>query len=145
MHLAPVQHHLPRAGIDRISSHESALTMLAATVHRPLRSEIVTILLDHQRRGVAVAVVTGVRHPDSVIEVVECLTRPAAHGGNVGAAIVASVRPGLQSPDVTGADIDRWLEISDLAERSGVELLEWFVVGHQITCPRDLLGEAPRW
>jgi hypothetical protein len=27
-----------------------------------------------------------------------------------------------------------------------MELVEWFVIGGQdVTCPRDLLGEPPRW
>ena len=35
--------------------------------------------------------------------------------------------------------------MSDIAEHVGVELLEWFVFGNAVTCPRDRLGEPPRW
>ena len=43
-------------------------------------------------------------------------------------------------------DVDRWLEISDLAEDHGVDLLEWYVIGPDgASCPRDRLGEPPRW
>ncbi len=35
--------------------------------------------------------------------------------------------------------------MSDLTSAAGVELVEWFVIGDDIHCPRDLLGEPPRW
>jgi hypothetical protein len=38
--------------------------------------------------------------------------------------------------------------MSDVAEQVGVEVLEWFVIGNSgrdVTCPRDQLGEPPRW
>ena len=142
---APVHHRLPRAGIDRISSPDLALTMLSIAVQRPLRSETVVVLLDDQRRGVAVAVVTDTCRPDDVLEVVECFTRSAAHGGRVGSIVVASVRPTATDELTAATDVDRWLEMSDIAEQAGVELLEWFVIGGDVTCPRDRLGEPPRW
>ena len=140
-----VHHRLPRAGVDTISCAETALLALAMAIQRPLRAETVTLLLDDQRRGIAVAVVSGTRQPDDVLEVVECFTRSAAHGGRVGSIIVASVRPDRSDEATTATDVDRWLEMSDIAEQAGVELLEWFVIGGEVTCPRDQLGEPPRW
>ena len=140
-----VHYRLPRAGVDRISCAETALLMLAMAIQRPLRAETVIVLLDDERRGIAVAVVSGTHQPDDVLEVVECLTRSAAHGGRVGSIIVASVRPELSDESTIATDVDRWLEMSDIAEQAGVELLEWFVIGGDVTCPRDQLGEPPRW
>jgi hypothetical protein len=140
-----VHHRLPRAGVDTISCAETALLALAMAIQRPLRAETVTLLLDDQRRGIAVAVVSGTHQPDDVLEVVECFTRSAAHGGRVGSIIVASVRPDRSDEATTSTDVDRWLEMSDIAEQAGVELLEWFVIGGEVTCPRDQLGEPPRW
>jgi DNA repair protein RadC len=140
-----VHHRLPRAGVDTISCAETALLTLAMAIQRPLRAETVTLLLDDQRRGIAVAVVSGTRQPDDVLEVVECFTRSAAHGGRVGSIIVASVRPEPSDDATSAADVDRWLEMSDIAEQAGVELLEWFVIGGDVRCPRDQLGEPPRW
>ena len=140
-----VHHRLPRAGVDTISCAETALLMLAMAIQQPLRAETVTLLLDDQRRGIAVAVVSGTHQPDDVLEVVECFTRSAAHGGRLGSIIVASVRPEPGDESTTATDVDRWLEMSDIAEQAGVELLEWFVIGGDVTCPRDQLGEAPRW
>ena len=140
-----VHHRLPRAGIDTISCAETALLTLAMAIQQPLRAETVTLLLDDQRRGIAVAVVSGTHQPDDVLEVVECFTRSAAHGGRVGSIVVASVRPAMTDDATTATDVDRWLEMSDIAEQAGVELLEWFVIGGDVTCPRDRLGEPPRW
>jgi hypothetical protein len=141
----PVHHRLPRAGIDRIDRPETAIITMAMAIHRPLRPETITVLLDHERRGVAIAVVSDTRQPDAVLEVVECLTRTSAHGGRVGAIVVATVRPGVPDPVIAHGDVDRWLEMSDIAEQAGVELLEWFVINGDVTCPRDRLGEPPRW
>ena len=140
-----VHHRLPRAGVDTISCAQTALLTLAMAIQQPLRDETVTLLLDDQRRGIAVAVVSGTYQPDDVLEVVECFTRSAAHGGRVASIIVASVRPGVADETTSATDVDRWLEMSDIAEHVGVELLEWFVIGNAVTCPRDRLGEPPRW
>jgi hypothetical protein len=142
----PAAHHrLPRAGVDTICNADTALLTLAMAIQQPLRAETIALLLDDQRRGIAVAVVSGTHQPDDVLEVVECFTRSAAHGGRVGSVIVASVRPDPSDGDTRATDIDRWLEMSDIAEQAGVELLEWFVIGSGVTCPRDRLGEPPRW
>jgi hypothetical protein len=133
---------LPRAGIDPIDSHDLALLTVSMAIHRPLRHETVVAVLDDARRGIAIAVVTGTCRADDVIEVVECLTSPAAHDGAAAGIVVASVRPG---GGLDPGDADRWLEQSAVAEQHGVELLEWFVIGTDVHCPRDLLGEKPRW
>jgi len=146
-----VHHRLPRAGVDAIDCAETALLTLAMAIQQPLRAETVTLLLDDQRRGIAVAVVSGTHRPDDVVEVVECFTRSSAHGGRVGSIVVASVRPtddfdiDEHDDDCGDSDVDRWLEMSDIAEQAGVELLEWFVIDGNVRCPRDRLGEPPRW
>ena len=141
-----VHHRLPRAGVDAIDCAETALLTLAMAIQQPRRAETVTLLLDDQRRGIAVAVVSGTHQPDDVLEVVECFTRRAAHAGRVGSIVVASVRPNADDDDdIADTDVDRWLEMSDIAEQAGVELLEWFVIGGGVRCPRDQLGEPPRW
>jgi hypothetical protein len=134
---------LPRAGVDPIDRPEVAMSMVGLAISRPFRDETIVLLLDGQRRGIAITVVSGTTDPDDVLEVVECLTRAEAHGGRVGSIVLASVRP--TAPLVLSDDIDRWLELSAIADESFVELLEWFVIGDRITCPRDELGEAPRW
>ncbi len=63
-----------------------------------------------------------------------------------GSVVVASVRvpvPGVD--DLDERDVDRWLECSSMLDDAGIELLEWFVIGRRIHCPRDLVGEPRRW
>ncbi len=132
---------LPRAGIDTIDHPDTALAAIAMAVTRPLRSETILLLLDEARRGRAIVVVSGTTEPDQVIEVVECITQGEGCE-HLGAIVVASVRP---EGGGSSGDIDRWLEMSDIASVAGVELLEWFVIDRTISCPRDSLGEAPRW
>lgn len=145
MQLVPVHRRLPRAGIDPITDIDTAFVTISMAVHRPLRHETVVALLDDDRCGISVVVVDGTLHDDAVIDVIESVLDPAVHGGRVGAAIVASVRPDDAVDHDWAGDIDRWMEMSDLAEQGGVELLEWFVIANDVSCPRDLLGEPPRW
>lgn len=142
MQPTPVHHRLPRAGIDPIDTADKAFTTIAMAIQRPLQPETVVAYLDHERRGIAFVVVSDTDTLDSVIDVVECLCNPNAHAGRVGALLVGSVRP---NGDVEDSDVDRWLEISNLCEEAGIELLEWFVIGRAISCPRDSLGQPPRF
>jgi hypothetical protein len=135
-------HRPPRAGIDPIVSAESALAVIALAIERPPVAETIALLLDHERRGVCVTVVSGTIRPDDAVEVTECLATTGASTGRLGALVLATVRPGQSALDGDG---DRWLEMSDLASAAGVELVEWFIIGADIHCPRDLLGEPPRW
>lgn len=152
MHLVPVHRRFPRAGIDPIDDAESALLAVSMAVTHPLRHETIVVLLDDARRGIGIVAVTGTRPPDAVVGVLDTVLDTVLDSvpdsvldsvpESVGAVVLASVRPGGAAD---GADIDRWLEMTDLADQHGVELLEWFVVADAVSCPRDLLGEPPRW
>ena len=145
MQLVPVHHRLPRAGIDPICDADTAFVTISMAVHRPLRHETIVALLDDDRCGISLVVVSGTQQRDAVVDVLETLLDAAVHDGRVGAVIVASVHPPDDSMADDGRDIDRWLEMSDLAGQRGVELLEWFVIADDVSCPRDRLGEPPRW
>lgn len=145
MQLVPVHRRLPRAGIDRISDADTAFVTISMAVHRPLRHETIVALLDDDRCGIGIVAVSGTDQPDAVIEVVECLLDPGLHDGRVAALIVASVCPADRPTRDRRGDVDRWLEMSDLAQQAGAELLEWFVIAGGVSCPRDQLGESPRW
>ena len=145
MQLVPVHRRLPRAGIDPICDADTAFVTISMAVHRPLRYETIVALLDDDRCGISLVAVSGTQQPDAAVDVLETLLDAAVHDGRVGAAIVASVRPADGSEADDDRDIDRWLEMSDLADQRGVELLEWFVIADDVSCPRDRLGEPPRW
>ena len=142
-------HRAPRASVDPIDSARSALAVVDLALRRPLAAETVALVLDADRRGRTIVVVDGTHEADSLLDVVERVAESIAAAGRSGALVVASARPG-GGPEP--GDDDRWLEASDIADDFGVELVEWFVIGGDVptvaanaTCPRDLLGEAPRW
>lgn len=137
-----VPHRLPRARLDPIDSPLCAMSAISALMGRPPRSETIVIALDAHRCGLAVIVITGTVAPDSFIDVIDIVRRSAGGGDPIAAVVVASVRPG---GGIDERDIDRWLEASAMLDEGGVELVEWFVVGDEVCCPRDLLGERPRW
>jgi hypothetical protein len=146
MRAIPTHHRCPRAGIDPVDDPTTALAIIGLAMHRPRRAETIVVLLDAERRGVGIVVVAGTLEADAAVEIVEFLAGSAAAGGRVAAFVVASVRrPAADGGGCGRSDADRWLEMSDVAEAAGVELLEWFVVDDAISCPRDLLGEPPRW
>lgn len=144
MHLT--SHRPMLAGTGPIDHGELGLRVVRGFVHEPRRDEVIVVCLDDARAGIVVVGVTGTQRPESIVDVVELVTSPAAHGGRVDAVIVASVRTTIDDECTADGDVDRWMEISDIADDHGVELLEWFVVGPDGTsCPRDRLGEPPRW
>lgn len=140
-------HRPPRAGVDVIDSADAALAVVELAMSQPLTAETIVVVLDECGRGRSIVVVDGTDDADALYEVVERLAESVAAAGVAGALVVASVRP--TAPRLPGDD-QRWAKASDLAEVAGVELLEWFVVGHgprgtAAWCPRELLDEPPRW
>jgi hypothetical protein len=142
----PVHHRLPRAGIDRFDDPGPALALMTIVMTHPPRHETIAVTLDRDRRGLGIVVVDGTHDPDAVIEVVECLAGAAGHHADIGGLVLATVWPDPTSRTVGGyGDVERWMEASGIAEEHGIELVEWFVIADAITCPRDRLGEPPRW
>lgn len=142
-------HRVPRASIDPIDAPRAALAVVDLAMQHPPTAETIALVLDDDRRGRTIVVVDGTVEPDAVLDVVERVASSIAVTGRTGKLVLATVRPGGGPfPD----DDDRWIEASELADDYGVELVEWFViggdrptVGANATCPRDLLGEVPRW
>jgi hypothetical protein len=140
-------HQVPRAGLDPIDNRAAALAIVDLAMHHPPTDETIALVLDADRRGRTVVVVDGTTDADAVLDVIERVAGSIATTGRPGCVVLATIRPGGGPLDGDG---DRWLEASELADDVGVELLEWFVVGADTPsvrawCPRDLLGEPPRW
>ena len=140
-------HRLPQAGVDPIDSPEVALAMIGFMMGDPMRSETLVLLLDEQHRGIQVTVVNGTVPFDAVFDVVELIEETAFTADfDFDAVVIATVRPPERGvPDLDDRDVDRWLEANALLDDAGIDLLEWFVIGHGVACPRDLLGEPARW
>ncbi|MBI5090689.1 MAG: hypothetical protein HZB15_18005 [Actinobacteria bacterium] len=136
-------HRPPRAHLDPVLDAADALSLFDLAMHRPLRPEIIAILLDATGRGGTIVVVTEADDPDAVVSVVETMSLAAQADPGLCRLVVATVKPGSATQP---GDIDRWLEASAVADVHGVELVEWFVIGPAgPECPRDLLGEPERW
>lgn len=137
-------HRLPRAGVDPIDSEHAALSMLTFVMHEPARHETIVLLLDSDRRGFGVLVVSGTIPFDAIFDVLDVIVELDVD--ELGAVVVASVRPpAAQGGDLDEHDVDRWLEATAMLDERGLELLEWFVIGRDVSCPRDVFGEPPRW
>lgn len=137
---------VPRAGIDPIDGPAAALAVIDLAVRTPAAPESIVLLLDRQRRGLGITVVSDCWFPDDVLEVVECLSGAAGPTGAVHSLVVATVRPdGLDPAAADGDDPMRWLELDRLAASADLELVEWFVIGPHVVCPRELVGEPERW
>jgi len=134
-------HRLPRAGIDPIDDSDLALDFLLAMsdLNTP---ETVALLLDEQRRGITILHVTGNPDPDAMFLAIDTVIGSARTSDRAGAVILASIRPG-GSDELD--DLDRWIEASEQLEMAGLELIEWFVIGRTVSCPRTLVGDPPRW
>jgi hypothetical protein len=142
-------HRVPRAASDPIDTPRAALAVIDLAMRRPPVAETIALVLDEDRRGRTIVVVDGTLEPDAVLEVVERVGASICATGRPGGLVVATIRPGggpLPSDD------QRWIEASEIADDFGVELVEWFVISGDAPrvsanawCPRDLLGEVPRW
>lgn len=133
---APPTHRL-------VDSAEAAVERIMSAAEHPPRPEVVVLVLTPDFLLQTVLVVDDTRSPDAVVEVIELVTESAAEAGREAMLVVASVRPGLGP---LPGDVDRWIELSDLADTHGCELLEWFVISDGVAwCPRDFLVEPPRW
>ena len=136
-------HRVPRAGLDPIESAFDALSLVSLVMRHPLEFETIAFLLDDQRCGTTITVVSDTDDPDTAIGITEALSTAALAVPYLNSLVIASIRP--DSATIPG-DIDRWLEASAMAESFGIELIEWFVIGPSgPECPRDLLGEPERW
>ena len=134
-------HPVPRGGIDPIRSAEDALAVLALAA--PFGHDTIVILLDADRCGSSVMVVTGTVEPDALFGVIDVCVGATPPDTRIEAMVVASSRP---DGDVEPDDVHRWLEASDQCRAGGLELVEWFVLGRSgPKRPRELFGEPERW
>jgi len=134
-------HQFPQAHVDPIDDDRAQL-IIASIIDLPLRPEIVAVIVDHQRRGVAIIDVDDVDHPDGVHTVADLVIGIADLHPSAGGVILASVRPeGGDELD----DIERWLDLDHDLAAAGIELVEWYVIGTSVSRPRALLGAPDRW
>jgi hypothetical protein len=134
-------HHFPSAAHDAIDD-TTALLLFDAALADPRRCETIVVLLDHDRCGRSIVNVDGTGDADAVLDVAELAIAIAGGSSDIGAVIVASVRPG--GSDQLD-DVERWIELDERFALAGIELVEWYVYGRTVSLPRELVGEPERW
>jgi hypothetical protein len=124
------------------SSHD-AVRLLQLAVSIPLEHETLAFLLDDDGCGGVIMSIQGTERAELVLDITERICDAGSRVPEISALVIATVRPGV---GLLPGDIDRWLEASDIAEAHGITLLEWYLVDrHGFHCPRELIGEPPRW
>ena len=126
-----------------VRSGTEALRVMLLATGRPLEPETLAFFLDDEGVGGVITVVSGTTEADAVLPVTECLARAAEGVEWARSMVVATVRPG---GGPCPGDAERWQQLVEVTARSGVRLIEWFVIGaHGVHCPRDLTGQPERW
>lgn len=136
-------HRVPRAHLDPIDSCRDALAVIAHAATEPPADKIIAVTLDDERRGGTILTVHGPPDADGIFAVIDICAANVVDTANFGGLILASCRgPGH---GIEPGDLERWMEADEQCESAGLELVEWFVIGDGVTCPRELTGEPPRW
>ncbi len=126
-----------------VRSAGAALFLLGLAIGDPPEAETLAFLLDEQGMGGIVLAFQGTESPDMMLHIVDFMSLAGERIPEVTSLVVASFRPG---GGIVPGDLDRWLEASTRCAERGLRLTEWFVLGDMgPECPRDLLGEPPRW
>ncbi len=119
--------HHPSAPPARLTDGVAALPLVDLAVSRPLRSETVIFLADDAHLGHTCFVVSGTSAADDVLDVAALVVEVAERSPAVHSVVLATVRPA--EPAASGrSDLDRGLELLELFEAAGLELLDWFVI-----------------
>ncbi len=134
--------NLPRAHIDPIETPFDALRLILMMVGSDASAETLVLALDDRRCGVSITSVSGTDDPDAVLGVIDALAESARSSLDVAGLVVASVRP---DSEFEVSDLTRWHEADQSCWESDIELVEWFVIGTSISCPREFCGVPPRW
>jgi hypothetical protein len=130
-------------------SAEAALDVIALARSSPPKPETIGLLLDADLVGRTCVVVDATSDPDDVLDVARLLAEVAEREPKLQAAVIASIRthapPGLL-PARHRCDVDRWLDLLEVFDEVGVELLDWFVVvGDGAESLRTLTGMPQLW
>ena len=105
------------------------LQLVDLAISRPLRPETVVLLADDAHLGHTCFIVSGTSCVDDVLDVAALVAEVAERSPAVHAVVLATVRPAEPIGVSERSDLDRGLELLELFEDAGVELLDWFVIG----------------
>jgi hypothetical protein len=138
--------HHPSAPPARLTDAVAALQLVDLAISRPLRSETVVFLADDSHLGHTCFIVSGTSAVDDVLDIAALVVEVAERSAAVHAVVLATVRPAEPIATAERSDLDRGLELLELFEEAGLELLDWFVIGHGgARSLREQTGLPPLW
>ena len=131
---------VPRAHRDHITSATQALSVFSLAISRPLRPETLVLMMSHDHRGIGlIALNTG----GDLRSLIDHIVGKCAAENSARAVAIASVRTKLQSQLHCSIE---WTKASEICQRAGVQLVDWFVVGrHGVNRPRIIANELDVW
>ena len=113
---------LPRAHLDPIVSSQDMLAILSLAIRRPLRNEVIAILMDEEQRGIGLLSFDEPHSPASLIHQLIGLCSTTAIATSV---IIASVRP----RELWKVDDQSQLKfMRQQFTNAGITMREWIVV-----------------
>jgi hypothetical protein len=121
--------HHPSAPPARLTDEVATLQLLDLAISRPHRSETVVVLADDAHLGHTCFIVSGTSAADDVLDIAALVLEVAERSPAVHAVVLATVRPAEPYTALERSDRDRGLELLELFEEGGLELLDWFVIG----------------
>jgi hypothetical protein len=138
--------HHPSAPPARLTDAVAALQLVDLTISRPLRPETVVFLADDTHLGHTCFIVSGTSAIDDVLDIAALVVEVAERSPTVHAVVLATVRPAAPIAVSDRSDLDRGLELLELFEEAGLELLDWFVIDHDgESSLRERNGLPPLW
>lgn len=129
---------IPRPFIDPINTFVEALGVASMTMQRPRSESTVALLLDKQRRGLAMFRIPPLSSQSVHSVVAHCSEMPSTTS-----VVLVSTRIGIP---VVPADIALLHLCTNTLAAAGIRLFDWAVVGAGgLYCPRTLAGVPDPW
>jgi hypothetical protein len=139
---SPPMRAIPRAHRDPLWTSVDALLLIMLLLDTDAQDETMVFVLDDARRGIGIMRVTGTGDPDSLLGVVDSVAEASQSSPGAAGLILVSARA---SSAISVDDLRRWHEADESCSDADLDLVEWFVVSTEVSCPRELCGVAPRW
>jgi len=129
---------VPRPFIDPINTFVEALGVVSMALQRPRIDSTIALLLDEQRRGLAMFRVPPLTSRNIHTVVAHCSEMPSTSS----VVLVSSRRTVFVVP----ADIALLHLCTATLSAAGIRLFDWAVIGHGgLYCPRTLAGVPDPW
>jgi hypothetical protein len=129
---------VPRPFIDPINTFVEALGVVGMAIQRPLTHSTVALLLDHQRRGLAMF-----RLPPLTSRSIHAVVAHCSEMPSTASVVLVSSRCGTP---VAASDIALLHLCTATLRAAGIQLFDWVVIGTGgMYCPRSLSGVPDPW